>query len=87
MQLGDGAALAAETGIAVVYDLRAADVAAGGQGAPFVPVFHQALVEASALPAPVVVLNLGGVGNLTYVEPGRDPIAFDTGPANALIDD
>jgi anhydro-N-acetylmuramic acid kinase len=87
LQLGNGAALAAETGIDVVHDFRAADVAAGGQGAPFVPVFHRALVEASDLPGPVAVLNLGGVGNVTYVAPGEDPVAFDTGPGNALIDD
>ncbi|MDQ0469024.1 anhydro-N-acetylmuramic acid kinase [Labrys wisconsinensis] len=87
VQIGDGAALAAATGIPVVSDLRAADVAAGGQGAPFVPAFHRALVEAGTLPGPVAVLNLGGVGNVTYVERGQDPIAFDTGPANALIDD
>jgi anhydro-N-acetylmuramic acid kinase len=67
--------------------MRAADVAAGGQGAPLVPVFHRALVRMSDLPGPVCVLNLGGVGNLTYVDGDADPIAFDTGPGNALIDD
>jgi anhydro-N-acetylmuramic acid kinase len=86
VQIGDGAALARHTGLDVVYDLRAADVAAGGQGAPLAPVYHRAL--AVRLPErPVAVLNIGGVGNVTWI--GRDgtPIAFDTGPGNALIDD
>jgi anhydro-N-acetylmuramic acid kinase len=87
VQIGDGPALADRLGIPVIHDLRAADVAAGGQGAPFVPVFHRALVEASALEGPVAVLNLGGVGNVSFVDRGRDPIAFDTGPGNALLDD
>jgi anhydro-N-acetylmuramic acid kinase len=84
-QIGDGALLARETGIAVVNDFRSADVAAGGQGAPLVPVFHAGL--ARDLEAPVAVLNLGGVGNVTWI--GRDGAltAFDTGPGNALIDD
>jgi anhydro-N-acetylmuramic acid kinase len=86
VQLGDGRRLAARIGIDVVYDLRAADVAAGGQGAPLAPVYHRAL--AARLPErPVAVLNVGGVGNVTWI--GRDGtlIAFDTGPGNALIDD
>jgi len=86
VQLGDGALLARLTGIDVVYDLRAADCAAGGQGAPLAPVYHRAL--AARLPErPVVVLNIGGVANATWI--GRDGalIAFDTGPGNALIDD
>jgi len=86
VQIGDGAALARNTGLDVVYDLRAADVAAGGQGAPLAPVYHRAL--AARLPErPVAVLNVGGVGNVTWI--GRDGtlIAFDTGPGNALIDD
>jgi anhydro-N-acetylmuramic acid kinase len=70
-----------------VHDLRAADMAAGGQGAPFVPVYHRALVAGADLGTPVAILNLGGVGNITYIEEGRDPIAFDTGPGNALLDD
>ncbi|AXJ94191.1 MULTISPECIES: anhydro-N-acetylmuramic acid kinase [unclassified Sphingomonas] len=83
-QIGDGAVLARATGIAVVSDLRSADVAAGGQGAPLLPVYHAALV--AGLEKPVAVLNLGGVGNITFV--GRDGalVAFDTGPANGLID-
>ena len=83
-QIGDGAALAAATGIAVVGDLRSADVAAGGQGAPLLPVYHAAL--AAGLAKPVAVLNLGGVANITFVGQGGELIAFDTGPANGLID-
>lgn len=87
IQLGDGGALAHETGIPVVYDFRAADVAAGGQGAPLVPVFHRALVRPLDRPHPVAVLNLGGVANITFIDGASDPVACDTGPANALIDD
>ncbi|MGO8914414.1 MAG: anhydro-N-acetylmuramic acid kinase [Stellaceae bacterium] len=85
-QLGDGALLAAATGIDVVCDLRSADVAAGGEGAPFAPLYHAVL--AGALEKPLAVLNLGGVGNVTWIGGGEvDILAFDTGPANALIDD
>jgi anhydro-N-acetylmuramic acid kinase len=86
VQIGDGQALSDQLGIPVVYDFRAADVAAGGQGAPLVPVFHRALVEALDRPHPIAVLNIGGVSNLTYMD-GGDLIACDTGPGNALIDD
>jgi anhydro-N-acetylmuramic acid kinase len=61
-------------------------VAAGGQGAPLVPVFHQALARDLKRPHPIAVLNVGGVANVTYVD-GGDPVACDTGPGNALIDD
>ena len=88
VQIGDGRALAGRLGIPVVYDLRAADVAAGGQGAPLVPVFHRALVRMLACPRPVAVLNIGGVANLTFIDrDDRELVAFDTGPGNALIDD
>jgi len=87
VQLGDGRALTRETGIPVVYDFRAADVAAGGQGAPLVPVFHRALARSLDRPHPIVVLNLGGVANITFIDGERNPIACDTGPANALLDD
>jgi anhydro-N-acetylmuramic acid kinase len=87
VQIGDGAALAAELGIPVAYDFRAADVAAGGQGAPLVPVYHRALVQGLDRPHPIAVLNLGGVANITFIDGEADPIACDTGPANALIDD
>jgi anhydro-N-acetylmuramic acid kinase len=86
VQIGDGAALARRVGLPVAYDFRAADVAAGGQGAPLVPTFHQALARGLARPHPIAVLNVGGVANVTYVD-GDDPIACDTGPGNALIDD
>lgn len=86
-QIGDGALLAELTGIPVVNDFRTADVAAGGQGAPLVPLFHRALAQ--RLEAPVAVLNLGGVGNVTWIggTGDGDILAFDTGPGNALIDD
>ena len=83
-QIGDGALLAQTTGIRVVSDFRSADVAAGGQGAPLAPGYHRAL--ASALERPLGVLNLGGVGNLTWFG-AADWLSFDTGPANAPIDD
>ncbi len=85
-QIGDGAAMAKALGIRVVNDLRSADVAAGGQGAPLLPIYHRALT--AGIERPVAVLNLGGVGNVTWLGPGEDQlIAFDTGPANGLIDD
>ena len=84
-QIGDGALLARETGMEVVCDFRSADVKAGGQGAPLVPLYHQAL--AAPLEKPLAILNLGGVGNMTYLGEGEALLAFDTGPGNALIDD
>lgn len=87
-QIGDGALLAGKTRINVVHDFRSADVAVGGQGAPLLPVYHRALVAAAGVPFPVAILNLGGVGNVTWIGDGEnDMIAFDTGPANGLIDD
>jgi anhydro-N-acetylmuramic acid kinase len=83
-QLGDPAAVARRLGIDTVGHFRHADVAAGGQGAPFAPLYHRAL--ASGLEHPVMVLNLGGVGNVTYID-GEFVTAFDTGPASALLDD
>jgi anhydro-N-acetylmuramic acid kinase len=83
-QIGDADLLARETGLPVAWDFRSADVAEGGQGAPFVPLYHQAL--ASGLERPLAVLNIGGVSNLTWI--GEDEIlACDTGPGNALLDD
>jgi len=87
VQIGDGRALASQLGLPVVYDFRAADVAAGGEGAPLVPLFHRALVGHLDRKHPIAVLNLGGVANITYIDGERDPIACDTGPGNALIDD
>ena len=86
VQIGDGPLLASTTGIDVVYDLRAADCAAGGQGAPLGPVYHRVLVARLA-ERPVAVLNIGGVTNVTWI--GRDGglLAFDAGPGNAMIDD
>lgn len=84
-QIGDGAALARETGVRVVSDLRIADVKAGGQGAPLVPVFHAAL--AHDLAKPLAVVNIGGVGNVTWIGADGSLLAFDTGPGNAPIDD
>jgi len=84
-QIGDGAAMAAALGVPVINDLRTADVAAGGQGAPLLPVYHRALT--AALPRPIAVLNLGGVANVTWIGDGDHIVAFDTGPANGLIDD
>ncbi|PJG49319.1 anhydro-N-acetylmuramic acid kinase [Sphingobium sp. LB126] len=83
-QIGDGAALAGAFGIPVVADLRSADVAAGGQGAPLLPVYHRAL--AHGLPKPVAILNLGGVANITAIAADGGIVAFDTGMASGLID-
>jgi anhydro-N-acetylmuramic acid kinase len=87
VQIGDGKMLARELGIPVVYDFRAADVAQGGQGAPLVPVYHRALAGMIERPHPIVVLNIGGVANITFIGESGDPHACDTGPGNALIDD
>jgi anhydro-N-acetylmuramic acid kinase len=86
VQIGDAAALAKAIHIPVMHDFRAADVAAGGQGAPFVPVYHRALAQSLEREGPIVVLNIGGVSNVTYID-GDILIACDTGPGNALIDD
>ena len=83
-QIGDGAALAGAFGIAVIGDLRSADVAAGGQGAPLLPVYHRALAD--RLDRPAAVLNLGGVANITFIGTDGTLIAFDTGMASGLID-
>ncbi len=83
-QIGDGIALAGAFGIPVVGDLRSADVAAGGQGAPLMPVYHRAL--ANDLSKPVAILNLGGVANITVIGEADGLFAFDTGMANGLID-
>ena len=83
-QIGDAALLAERTRIPVIADFRSRDVAAGGQGAPLVPLYHAAL--AANLPHPVVIVNIGGVANITYID-GDTIIACDTGPGNAPIDD
>lgn len=84
-QLGDGGWLARRLGIDVVADFRSADVAAGGEGAPLAPLYHAAL--AAPLAKPLVILNLGGVANVTWLGAGGEILAFDTGPGNAPIDD
>jgi len=89
-QIGDGALLARLTGIDVVSDFRSADVAAGGEGAPFAPIFHAAL--GARLERPLAVVNIGGVANVTWIGKGMGEgegalLAFDTGPGNAPIDD
>ena len=85
-QLGDGARMARRLGIDVVAALRENDVRLGGQGAPLAPVYHRALLERIDAPTGTVLLNLGGVANLTCRD-GDDLVGFDTGPANAPIDD
>lgn len=93
-QIGNGNILAEATGTRVAWDFRRRDMAAGGQGAPLAPIFHRACARYLSEFRPVVFLNLGGVGNLTYVDleagepvsPGA-VLAFDTGPGNALLDD
>lgn len=84
-QIGDAAWLARELGLTVAHDFRSADVAAGGQGAPLMPVAHAAF--AAGLPRPLAVLNLGGVGNVTFLGADGGMLAFDTGPANGPLDD
>ena len=86
-QLGDGAWLAREIGIPVVNDFRGADIASGGQGAPLASLYHEALAHSVGALVPMVVLNIGGLANVTYIGPERFVLAFDTGPGNALIDD
>jgi anhydro-N-acetylmuramic acid kinase len=89
-QIGNGALLAEELRIDVVDDFRSADVAAGGEGAPFAPLYHRVLVNALEPSGAVGVLNIGGVANVTFVPEGseeRDLLAFDCGPGNGLIDE
>jgi anhydro-N-acetylmuramic acid kinase len=85
VQIGDAQAIARHFGVPVVHDFRSDDVAAGGQGAPFAPLFHQAM--SGGIERPFCVLNLGGVGNVTWIGNDDQILAFDTGPANALLDD
>src|SRR5258708_38389872 len=87
VQIGDALALAKAIHIPVMHDFRAADVAAGGQGAPFVPVYHRALAQSLEREGPIVVVNIGGVSNITYIDGTDTLIACDTGPGNALLDD
>lgn len=84
VQIGNPALLTELTGITVVSDFRSRDVAAGGQGAPLVPAFHEALFE--ELAGNRAVLNIGGFSNLSLIEPGKPVAGFDCGPGNVLLD-
>ena len=87
VQIGLGQKLADETGISVVYDMRANDMVHGGQGAPLVPAYHSALAKSLGDVAyPVVFVNIGGISNLTFIGTKGDIIAYDSGPGNTLID-
>ena len=93
-QLGDGAALARALNRPVVWDFRSADVAIGGEGAPLAPFYHWALARHIGAKAPIAFLNVGGVANVTWVDPTAEApeqpgalLAFDTGPGNALLND
>ncbi len=87
VQLGDGARLSTATGIATIADMRANDMIHGGQGAPLVPAYHAALAGLiGAGDETVAFVNIGGIANVTFVQPGEPPVAFDCGPGNALID-
>ncbi|MEP2029027.1 MAG: anhydro-N-acetylmuramic acid kinase [Paracoccaceae bacterium] len=94
LQVGDGALLAKQLNTKVVWDFRSSDVDLGGEGAPLAPFYHFACARWMEAKAPIVFLNLGGVGNLTYVDPSFETpeqsgalLAFDTGPANAPVND
>ncbi|HEV7322708.1 MAG TPA: anhydro-N-acetylmuramic acid kinase [Ensifer sp.] len=90
VQIGDGPLLARQTGIDVVWDMRANDLENGGQGAPLIPAYHAALARGAAdthgLVAPVVFVNIGGISNVTFIGAGDTLVAFDSGPGNTLID-
>lgn len=84
MQLGDANIIAAKTGINVVADFRRKDMALGGQGAPLVPAFHRTIFEAQH--SCVVVLNIGGISNISVLRPNQHTLGYDTGPGNMLMD-
>lgn len=85
-QIGDGQGLANRLGCPVIYDFRSADVAAGGQGAPLAPIYHDVLARSTGLKRPLAVLNIGGVANVTFLGADGSVSAFDTGPGNGLLD-
>jgi anhydro-N-acetylmuramic acid kinase len=85
-QVGDPARLAEALGVPIVAELRQADLAAGGLGAPLVPVYHEALAKRAGLRAPCAFLNIGGVANLTLIDPAGPLRACDTGPGNGMMD-
>jgi len=84
VQIGNPALLSELTDITVVSDFRSRDVAAGGQGAPLVPAFHEALFEEQV--GNRAVLNVGGFSNLSLIEPAKPVAGFDCGPGNVLLD-
>lgn len=87
VQIGDGSLLARESGIPVVYDMRANDMVHGGQGAPLVPAYHAALAAGSGRPEETACfVNIGGISNLTAIAPDGSIRAYDSGPGNTLID-
>jgi anhydro-N-acetylmuramic acid kinase len=86
VQIGDPAKIARAFGVDVVADVRQADIAAGGEGAPLVPVYHAALAQRIEASGPIAFLNVGGVANFTYVGRNGDIIALDTGPGNGMLD-
>lgn len=84
MQLGDANIIAAQTGIPVVADFRRMDMAMGGQGAPLVPAFHQAVFASQQ---PRAIINIGGIANITVLKPGLSTLGYDTGPGNMLMNE
>jgi anhydro-N-acetylmuramic acid kinase len=86
IQIGDGQMLADMCQIPVIYDLRANDMLHGGQGAPLIPVYHTVLAAQVSSQDPLAFVNIGGISNVTFVSKDTDPVAFDVGPGNALID-
>ena len=88
LQIGDGAHMARTLGVDVVDDFRSNDVRCGGEGAPLAPLYHAARIKSAHIARPSVILNIGGVANVTYIgETENDILAFDCGPGNALMDD
>jgi anhydro-N-acetylmuramic acid kinase len=87
LQLGDAARIAAQTGISVASDFRAGDMAAGGQGAPLVPIFHRMILRKMADSKFRAIQNIGGIGNITYLSPNDEILAWDTGPGNLWSDE
>lgn len=84
VQLGCGHTIAELTGITVVADFRTRDLVLGGQGAPFAPIYHQALFASLGLP--IAIVNIGGIANVTFLAPGDTVRGYDTGPGNCLMD-
>ena len=87
VQLGDGQMLSDKVGIKVIADFRAADMVAGGEGAPLAPAYHRAVADALDLPKPSAFINIGGISNITWIGEGNTILAFDIGPGNVLLDE